>query len=238
MKLLFVGSCLAGAALASMESLKKNWDLYQNRTGGDGFRKLTGRDPFQEIENSGCWCYLTSLKGRSRPVSEVDAVCQELQRGYECAVMEIEDNGGCVPWEQNYFPVIGNLQPEDDFVDVCFAANRGGIYNGQQMNDLGECAYRTCVMETFFQERLGVVYDGPSFNAAHLHANGFDVDEECPKSSGYEIVGRECCGTLPNRTPFNTGGGLKACCGDVQTFLTDFECCDESSKTVAAIGEC
>ena len=98
MKLVIIGS-LVLYGWGSKESFQIGFQWLCIR---QGFRGFAGRDPYSQIENSGCWCFLDNLNGRSIPVSEVDAVCQELQRAYECAAL---DNGGlatCVPWETEY----------------------------------------------------------------------------------------------------------------------------------------
>ena len=46
------------------------------------------------IDGYGCWCYFsegTQHLGRSNPVNEVDAYCKVLRQGYQCAVMDYQE---------------------------------------------------------------------------------------------------------------------------------------------------
>ena len=79
--------------------------------------------------------------------------------------------------------------------DACAAANLGGIFLGVQMPNRGDCAYQTCVIETNFVERMGVVFDN-SFDQSHVHANGFDFDARCPRGINDGPAEKECCGQL------------------------------------------
>ena len=57
------------------------------------------------IDHSGCFCYFNEnhSKGKGQPQSKVDGWCKQLHEGYECAIMDSENEGyDCIPWEVDY----------------------------------------------------------------------------------------------------------------------------------------
>merc|ERR1712117_333832 len=119
----------------------------------------------ERLDEYGCWCYFYDNVGRGKgtPVDEIDGFCKTLADGYQCAMIDGENEGeSCVPWEVAYQP--GSGQGPERF-QTCQDANAGNA-----------CAARACSVKGVFGEK-------------------------------------SCCGAYPNRFPYKTLDGDRACCG-------------------------
>ena len=210
----------------------------ESETGGRQKRAFTGQvaNTVAQLDEFGCWCYFYDIKfqGRGEPVDEVDGFCKTLQQGYECAMRDGEDEGEtCIPWEVSYTPGSGG---GDTLVSSCI-----------DMNPNSNCAARACAVESTFVNSLfallisGQAIDYQSFS----HAQGFDPEAGCATGNArndQEFFGPDvtqdyaCCGYYPERFPYNTKFGEKACCG-TRTYSTSFQnCC--STDPVRVKGTC
>lgn len=177
---------------------------------------MIGKDAFENIDGYGCWCYFDDMhgKGKSHPVDEVDAFCKALHEGYECAMIDSDNEGAedaCVPWEVSY--VAAAIGETEDIVDQCNERNEDN------------CARRACMVETQFVTaifRMSIA--GGKMNEEQNHANGFDVEENCPTTPGSPSE-KDCCGQYPYRHPFKTYGGQRSCCGMKTYDITVLNCC-------------
>merc|ERR1712178_426709 len=166
----------------------------------------------------GCWCYFYDDVGRGKgtPVDEIDAFCKLLNEGYECAIRDSEDEGlSCVPWEQDYNSGTGS-----------------GVNLGRSCAELNTdpCAVRSCAVEGQFVQSLTALFlSGNSINYDEYGHENFDPSHDvgCPVKPGVKgsSNAKACCGAYPNRFPFKTLDGDRACCG-ARTYNTQLlNCC-------------
>jgi len=189
------------------------------------------------IDEYGCWCYFQDDhgKGRGLPANEVDALCQKLHHGYECILIDAEEegdvpdengNGGCIPWNEPYQSGSGlGLLADDPENNNNANALRKSCARANRYND---CARRTCIVENFFiMQMFRTFLAGIQFDPSLKHSAGnWDRIADCPIKEGVEAE-KECCGTYPHRFPFKlqTLGGPRNCCGE-KTYNPDVqECC-------------
>jgi len=189
-----------------------------------------------DIQFYGCWCFLDGdwdyAKG---PVQDyLDQQCKILVQNYRCLVMDALDRGDtCDPHTQPYDPYNLFLGSED-VVGECEQRNTG-VPNE-------ECAIGLCKADGSFTLELfalmfqqgGIAASQPPYDPTmtHVSQNGnFNHATECKYD--YKGAGRsekECCGKYPERFPFKTFGGDKACCEGTpdggKTYSTlSMQCC-------------
>ena len=211
----------------------------ESETGGRQKRAFTGQiaNAIAALDEFGCWCYFydNSFRGRGEPVDEVDALCKTLQQGYECAIWDAENEGTtCIPWEQSYESGTGT---GDSLVSSCTSMNSGN-----------NCAIRACAVEgTFVAGLFAYLVSGQEINYVDFsHEQGFDPVAGCATGNARNVLDQEyfgpdtqysaCCGYYPERFPYNTKAGEKACCG-TRTYSTAFQnCC--STDPVKVKGTC
>lgn len=167
------------------------------------------------INNYGCWCYFEQDhgKGKSQPVNDVDSFCQILHQGYDCVMMDAEDENDddCIPWEIDY-----NSAPQsfDMLNQEC-----------QERNVGNNCAIRACIVENSFVMNIFQTFLlGNQHSATYLHSNGFDTEANCPTTKG-QASEKACCGWYPERRPFKTYGGNRGCCGHKTYEMSVLTCC-------------
>lgn len=173
------------------------------------------------LDGYGCWCYFSGEmvgKGHGEPQDVLDEECQTLVNGYACARIDSNDRR-CVPWDIDYREVIGQPNREK----VC-----------HEVNPANSCAAFACIAESNFVVNIvRAFFSSGRISQEIRHSNGFDVTAECNARTGgddrYEE--RNCCGVWPDRFPFQTRKGSRACCGSKTYDTTIYECC--SDLTVA-----
>jgi hypothetical protein len=176
----------------------------------------------ESFDEYGCWCYFYDNVGRGKgtPVDELDGMCKTLHDGYTCAIIDAELEGAdeCIPWEVEYNP--GSGAGNDRFA-TCQAANPGG----------DNCAVRACSVEGIFTDNVfALLLGGSQADLENFsHSQGFDpaTDAGCPVKPGVHgsSGAKECCGSYPNRFPFKTLDGDRACCAS-RTYNTQIlSCC-------------
>jgi hypothetical protein len=229
----------AGVAFADKDQIAKDLEkLKANYTKTGQLRAFTGivAVALEPIDEYGCWCWFGQLKGQGPPQNEVDQACKVLQQGYDCAILDGEDESqSCTPWEVSYqsgITVGGNS------VEIECAIK----------NPNNNCAQRACVIEgnfvltifaSFFSNIVfdpSLKHDKGTFNPATecsiAPANpigGNDPADPNPPVNGPPgtptIPGRECCGDYPVRAPYHPLNGAKDCCGTVVFNTADLKCC-------------
>merc|ERR1712066_59749 len=220
-----LASFIIGLAAADKASIDKQILSY---VGNSSLRVFTGNiaNAIQNFDEYGCWCFFYDNVGRGKgtPVDELDGFCKTLADGYACIALdnEIEGAEDCIPWEVHYNPGGGAGR---DRHESCTIANPGA----------SNCAIRACSVEGIFVDNVfamllsGAQADFEQFS----HAQGFDngIYAGCPTyyaKTGIKVdYGGEkaCCGHYPNRFPFKTLQGGRACCGS-RTYSTDLmNCC-------------
>lgn len=217
MKFLIAASALVAMVAADFNQIVSSAGDADDGTVGGGER---GFGSFAAVVTSmngkGCWCYFDEDvgSGKGKPSSALDELCKTLHNGYECAMRDAEDEGdSCTPWEVTY--TVGSGQA--GAVAECTATNAGN-----------NCATRACIVEQTFvaglvdffilQQGSISVLDGP-FDCSTASAN-----------TG--VSAKSCCGSYPDRFPFRTNNGDRACCG-TRTYNTQtLSCCDADSSSV------
>jgi len=194
-----------------------------NSVGNSPLRTFPGqiRNAVDGLDEYGCWCYFNDNVGRGKgtPVDAIDGFCKTLQDGYQCAIIDSEaTDEACVPWEVEYKPGTG------DGVNLRNSCNA--------LND-NNCARYGCAVEgEFVNSFLDFVMAGNTIDYnTYAHSNGFDPSptEGCPIKAAIEGVSLEksCCGAYPNRFPFKTLGGERACCGSTAYSTLFLDCCSD-----------
>ena len=190
---------------------------------GRAIVQMIGEEGFERINGYGCWCYFDDLhgKGKSQPVNEVDSFCKSLHEGYDCAIIDADNEGdieACVPWEVPY--TAASIGDSDAIVDECNARNDDN------------CARRACMIETqFVTSMFRFTISGGQMDDTPMHSNGFDVAENCPTHQGSPSE-KDCCGAYPYRHPYKTYGGQRNCCGMKTYDVTVLNCCPSGKVRV------
>jgi len=218
-------SALIGAGMADLVRMQAALDAMASNVTDRALTSQMGAalDNFNEY---GCWCYFGDMhgKGKSHATDEIDAYCQVLAEGYDCAVLDGDDeNDACIPWEVEYDSSTVNL---DNVPDMCNDKNSA----------LSNCAVRACIVEqTFVTSIFQSFLFGVSMDLAKKHSNTVDFVEqncptkECPDGPGMCQSEKSCCGVYPTRRVFKTHGGTRGCCGS-KTFDQDImQCCEADS---------
>jgi len=187
---------------------------------------------FQNIDHYGCWCYFEEnfTKGKGQPQDPIDELCKVLHDGYECAIMDGEEDGyACAePWLSDYST---STVPASELQSDCKTRNQD------------PCAAHTCIVEGYFiRSIVSLFIGGTTHRSDILHSTGsFNPETECvAKNSagnggalGSSSDEKSCCGDYPFRHPFRTGSGQRACCGARTYEVGVFECCPDESVDVA-----
>lgn len=175
-------------------------------------------------EGYGCWCYFQEDvgKGKSDPIDELDSICKVLHQGYECSML---DDPTCVPYDVQYNrPNVFFIGSRDQIRSTCEALNTGD-----------QCNIDACTVETNF---VFMIFNAQSpsddENQHKSDGTGFDIEANCPISRGNNGE-KSCCGDYPDRFPYKSFGGTRACCG-MGTYDTGIqECCEEGGEQVVRL---
>jgi len=240
-------------AVADLSIMQGNFkELYANVTGirKEGDRNVQVAVPsFNLFDTYGCWCYfnadgslqgsLNNRHGMGRPVDEMDEYCRQLTWGYDCLLMESDQEGfvmasaidssndgnPCVPWEVSYLP--GNGGGFNSINVLCETLNTlGGTENS-------ECAVATCKIESLFVLNiLALAGIENGIDDQYHHDNGFVANRQnCPTVVGGGPDDRECCGDYPYKRPYHTRNGANECCTNAGSFVQVYQplthfCCN------------
>jgi hypothetical protein len=234
MKTIFSLTVLAASAVIAQDAAQEPKDLktkmreaaaalaaqQPESPGPRAIVSMIGDEAFENINGYGCWCYFAESfgKGKSHPVDEMDAFCKSLHEGYECVMIDHdnesdEDSKECIPWEEFYVPAA--VGETEDIIDQCTSRN----------TEWGTCAVRSCIVESqFVTSVFRHMIAGGKMNDENNHINGFDVEENCPTTPGNQSE-KDCCGHYPFRHPFKTYGGQRDCCGAKTFDVSILKCC-------------
>lgn len=202
-------------------------DMIIQRNGGSG----TSYFNLDAIWGYGCYCMFGDdwRKGHSKPVNEIDAACQKLHLCYKCAWIDgMHESEDCDPAYQTY---VAPVMKDVDLQGMWVACSGNG-------NDNDMCKVRACCCDIMFaQKLLDFFFSGEIFDPSPKHDLGFDMGSECPRPapcvdgncgpSGPE--GKACCGEYPDRFPFATKGGSRACCYHKTYNVNKLQCCADHS---------
>lgn len=226
---------LATTALANLAQMREDFKgltsryvreaVKEGKANDRAIEQILSEDAFNAINEYGCWCFMGGDHGRGHgaPVNHLDYKCQQLARGYDCAILDASANGNdsCVPWEVFYISGIGGGSA--GLVPTCEAFN----------NDF--CSQTACKIEgEFVLAVFNAALSGDGIDNSMSHANGFDDRAGCPLLStcqdqyGYEVCNeQQCCGEFPARYPFRPLEGARSCCGQNTFDTAVMECCDD-----------
>jgi hypothetical protein len=225
---------LVGTGFASMAKMEQ---MTKRLAGRMGFRNIQTQNAV--IDNNlnfyGCWCYFEENPngavertgigyGKSEPVNEYDAACKILHGGYECVVADQAALGqSCEPWTVNY-----NV-PDSAALDA-----QGSITACNAINTPNSCAAQACYVERqFVMDYLDLVSQSvPMQKNIYLHSNGFDqAGAGCPITKGTRNPTTACCGDYPQRYPYKTLSGARACCNKngvgITFMIAAWQCCND-----------
>jgi len=241
-------SALAVFASSAMANFEKIQELFvqleeaaYNKTIADdpSLASDRGFSPFvlgflQDIQYYGCWCFLDETWDQAKgPVQDfLDQQCKNLVMNYRCLVMDALDRGEtCDPHAQDYtsYNLFGG---SEQLISECTDENKD--------DENSQCRIDLCISDGIFTLDLfalmfqqgGIAASQPPYDPTMTHPNNanapgnFKPADECKYD--YKGAGRsdkECCGTYPNRFPFKTFGGEKACCGDRTYSTLALQCC-------------
>ena len=181
-------------------------------------------------------------KGRGKAVDDIDNLCKKLTQSYQCLRLDIlnDDGAYCDPVTEPYLFDIGNYimislnLPSLTIADNCAQNNKGNKCAAQtcelELNMLMEY-YRGLLKDPNFTtltvdaSKQHVKFSGP-FDPAAECGNPGNPQQVLQQLSNQQInqanhAGNhpetwksdlECCGTFPNRVPFHTLNGQRACC--------------------------
>jgi len=207
---------------ADFALMNRNYNmlLQQDRSLNPDNDRALSQETLNNLQEYGCWCYFDEFhgKGKSHPINEVDTACKTLADGYECAMIDGEDEGEpCVPWEVAY--------------------NSSTAFGGQGMIDeclrdnVNTCARRACLVEGHFIGTLFMQYlQGYTVDQQYKHSNGFEPNKDnCPTQAGTKSE-KACCSDYPTRFTFKSYGGDRQCCGDKTYDSTILVCCGDKPK--------
>jgi len=157
---------------------------------------------FRIISRYGCWCtFKSDFAGIGIPVDKFDRTCKQLNEAYECASDEIRR---CKPW-QTEFNVPARAYKIESELEVrakCEKANR----------DANSCVVTSCQIQVqFVLDTFAALYGG-AFDFRNRHDMGFNPKKDCHMHAKHNLVDRQCCGSWPKRTIYNSA--LRECCAD------------------------
>jgi len=224
MKYSILSSALFSTLSASAASIIADYQtaIAAVRINDPSLDRTITQDDMDLINEYGCWCYFESGhgSGKGKPVDEIDTLCKRLHDGYTCAIMDAQDQGSeCTPWEIPYNSAVGSGMIQD--MDIATIRAECDVQNP----DLTSCGNWVCKIEGYFVQQLVLYFThGGLINHDHRHANGFNVNVDCPVSTGIKSE-KACCDEYPLRFPFKTYNGARDCCY-THTFNTNlYQCC-------------
>lgn len=217
---------------ASIKSSLKSSMPMQARTFRD--RRYTEQQ-VELIDNYGCWCYFYDNHGpgKAEPQDEIDKVCKALHHGYDCMMIDAEqesnstpgdssDDYNCgKPWDIVYNRVNPTFKTAEQIFADCITANPGN-----------KCAQRACIIETQFILSITDLYWWKQIQpkAELHHGNGFDPAAVCVPPPGLPPSPVSCCGEYPFRFAYKTLDGDRGCCNGRTYMATINSCCDNEIK--------
>jgi hypothetical protein len=222
-------------------------DFLRRRGGNRQFRTTASNQAiaigqfFDMQHGYGCWCYYgdehLDRLAKGTPLDDYDRACQKLSWGYECAIVDAEARGEtCVPWGIQYEVV--PFTDGADFVDLCTTANTNS--DDVAAADL-DCAIDACVVESVYVTTVRALNsDNVDTNDAFIHPNGFVSADNCfGVNDRADTRNIQCCGTTPDRQPWNAANTGKACCANSILYNTlTQQCCDEFTTPFVTLGTC
>ena len=140
-----------------------------------------------------------------------------------------------------------DLPGNSDILNVCSLYNSATGYGALSLeaecvadNAADSCSQHACLVEGYFvMNLLEVLLDPPTndvVNEGFVHENGFDASLHCHgghRGGGNNLANvprdntQACCGAYPQRFPFKTQLGRRACCNSTTYSTAILECCED-----------
>jgi len=180
------------------------------------------------IWDYGCWCVFGSttntLTAGGKTNDVVDEICKSLQLCYRCADLDSkgEGKGSCNAENISYSSSIGiNLLGPLPFSITCH-------------DPADSCEHRSCMCDSKFISDF--ITAAPTPEPMYKHPS-FDFNASCTTVESHAT--RECCGSYPDRRPYNADpNSSMECCHEVTIYNTDYLTCCVDGSVVNLGGVC
>ena len=194
------------------------WD-YFSQTGNTGNCPIRTRHYYRALREYGCNCYpenfdveyrntgevLWHMGHNGAPIDDVDQACQSSFHQYQCY-----EKDGCIKGDEFIYHMnaAGEL--------ICGPRNDPD-YESDQEGFV--CELSACQIEKQFAQTVYPILGDPRIFRDDQRPN-YQQNEKggCQKTSGISTSKDQCCGSFPNRRPYDSGES--ECCSDgsVQIF--------------------
>lgn len=171
--------------------------------------------PFDAIWDYACFCQFGDDAGTGQGTvqNEMDGACKKLNSCYKCAKIDsLSEAEICKPGDTDYK------------VDVNKAFFQG-VYATCQENNPDQCAVNVCTCEVkFIKDVLALFFSSYQFDPSLHHDIWTKHKEVClAQSNGPSVL--ECCGSYPDRTPYNVNGATECCNNEHLYNSNNLQCC-------------
>merc|ERR1712165_629129 len=237
MKLVSASLFLVGSAMADKwAKLGDLWNaLGQSNNVNEDDRKIIELFTISSVANYGCWCRFGQYRPYKGPAQDVvDTACKTWHQNYDCLNIDFNADG-TTPCDMNtdYTDVITNINdPFDlatDYQAGCAAVNADA------------CAAEACHVDAVFIRDVVLFLADNTLNMTLSGWYGFD-GTICTGASAAgttlnpPLPAQQCCGAYPNRFPYRTQNGNRACCVDTTYNTLVLECCP--TNVLNPVGTC
>merc|ERR1711899_106908 len=258
MKLVSASLFLVGSTMADKwAKLGDVWSaLGQSNNVNEDDRKIIELFTISSVANYGCWCRFGQYRPYKGPAQDtVDTACKAWYQNYDCLNVDYNADG-TTPCDMNteYTDVITDVtQPFDmatDYAAECAAVNTDA------------CAAEACHVDAVFIREVVLFLADNTLNMTLSGWYGFDgtictgassagttlsppvpvTTQNAPTTAAAATTvtapqpTTQCCGAYPNRFPYRTQNGGRACCVDTTYNTMVLECC--SNNVLNVIGTC
>jgi len=160
----------------------------------------------KRLANYACHCFPgnSRIAGGAGPAQDgIDSACKTLAKCHKCISSDYGISAITSEWDEN----IGKYRWSEDSNGELSCANNDDQYKA----DLCEC-------DAAFANELGASWDDSNWNNSLWGGRknndyALDYDNTCVGSQGAQQT--ECCGSYPNRMPYNVA--MQECCPDGTT---------------------
>ena len=162
----------------------------------------------------GCWCFSNGEQknihlGYGSPIDKIDTACMQLAKCYNCAKM---DHGDSCEYTNGYRFNASVVSEQGDRKLSC-------------LDSENSCQRHLCECDRRFAERLSEEEQNWDISL-HSKWSGFDPKANCQRRTFRSVEEDKdmCCGEVPERYPYSSGGGERKCCGS-RTYDPLFQDC-------------
>ncbi|CAG5086863.1 Oidioi.mRNA.OKI2018_I69.PAR.g11386.t1.cds [Oikopleura dioica] len=187
--------------------------------------------PATDFLNYGCWCNVLhdrdhARKAFGKSLDSLDLACQHWEQCLKCTQMDDTD---CQPLLTDYSVLLGTQSSGS-------AYSPGSTATTSCDGNAEGCGKWACQCDARFAAQFVAAIREGDFDNANLHAsNQWDQSAMCAWTGDYDTHD-ECCGEYPNRFPFATNFGQRACCHNKTYNTNDAMCC--ANGHISTTGSC